>query len=259
LVDEGVLDKITAECGVGAEDFVIEIGPGAGALTNRLAQAARRVAAIELDERFVRILRKNTWENVEIIHGDIMKFDLEGLVARQLNECPQTSRAFIIANLPYYITTPIIARVLESELPIYSMTVMVQREVAHRIAATGGNKDYGAFSVLCQYYSRPKIICEAAAACFFPKPKVDSSVVRMDILDSPSVDAPRDAFFCLVRAGFAQRRKTFVNSASNVLKIKKDIICQALIDIGKSENIRAEQLSPGDFSKLAKLIDLKKA
>jgi 16S rRNA (adenine1518-N6/adenine1519-N6)-dimethyltransferase len=237
LICESTLENIVAGSGVTENDTVLEIGPGLGVLTNRLAPVAKKVTAIELDSKLATFLRANTPENVEIIQGDVLKIPL-----------PESS--IVIANIPYYITSPIIMRLLEENLPIRSATIMVQKEVAQRITAKPNSKNYGILSIACQYYSNPSILQIVPANCFLPAPKVDSAVVHMEILPEPAVNVNHESFFNLVRAAFSQRRKTLANSLSHTLNIEKNLVIKAIIDANLHENVRAENLSLEDFANL---------
>ena len=233
---------------------VIEIGPGIGVLTAELSARAKRVVAIELDERLKKILPVTLAEcdNVEIIYGDVMKTDLKGLIAEKFADC---KRVAVCANLPYYITSPIVMGLLESRLPIDSITVMVQKEAAERLCAKVGTRDAGAVSVAVSYYSEPEILFEVKRDSFMPPPKVDSAVIKLNIRNNPPVDVKDEAkFFRLVRASFAQRRKTLVNTLSNTLSIDKEDIKKALSALGLSETVRGERLTLEELAELSNLI-----
>ena len=233
---------------------VIEIGPGIGVLTAELSARAKRVVAIELDERLKKILPVTLAEcdNVEIIYGDVMKTDLKGLIAEKFSDC---ERVAVCANLPYYITSPIVMGLLESRLPIDSITVMVQKEAAERLCAEVGTREAGAVSVAVSYYSEPEILFEVKRDSFMPPPKVDSAVIKLNIRNNPPIAVKDEAkFFRLVRASFAQRRKTLVNTLSNTLSIDKEDIKKALSTLGLSETVRGERLTLEELAELSNLI-----
>lgn len=233
---------------------VIEIGPGIGVLTAELSARAKRVVAIELDERLKKILPVTLAEcdNVEVIYGDVMKTDLKGLIAEKFADC---KRVAVCANLPYYITSPIVMGLLESRLPIDSITVMVQKEAAERLCAEVGTRDAGAVSVAVSYYSEPEILFEVKRDSFMPPPKVDSAVIKLNIRNNPPIAVKDEAeFFRLVRASFAQRRKTLVNTLSNTLSIDKEDIKKALSTLGLSETVRGEKLTLEELAELSNLI-----
>ncbi|MGN0451530.1 MAG: 16S rRNA (adenine(1518)-N(6)/adenine(1519)-N(6))-dimethyltransferase RsmA [Acutalibacteraceae bacterium] len=233
---------------------VIEIGPGIGVLTAELSARAKRVVAIELDERLKKILPVTLSEcnNVEIIYGDVMKADLKALISEKFSDC---ERVAVCANLPYYITSPIVMGLLESRLPIDSITVMVQKEAAERLCAKVGTREAGAVSVAVSYYSEPEILFEVERDSFMPPPKVDSAVIRLHIRDNPPVQVlDEERFFRLVKACFAQRRKTLVNTVSNTLSIDKEDIKKAISTLGLSETVRGERLTLEELAELSNLI-----
>lgn len=233
---------------------VIEIGPGIGVLTAELSARAKRVVAIELDERLKKILpvTLSGCDNVEIIYGDVMKADLKALISEKFSDC---ERVAVCANLPYYITSPIVMGLLESRLPIDSITVMVQKEAAERLCAKVGTREAGAVSVAVSYYSEPEILFEVERDSFMPPPKVDSAVIKLHIRDNPPVlIRDEERFFRLVKACFAQRRKTLVNTVSNTLSIDKERIKKALSTLGLSETVRGERLTLEELAELSNLI-----
>lgn len=233
---------------------VIEIGPGIGVLTAELSARAKRVVAIELDERLKKILPVTLSEcdNVEVKYGDVMKTDLKGLIAEKFADC---DRVAVCANLPYYITSPIVMGLLESRLPIDSITVMVQKEAAERLCAEVGTREAGAVSVAVSYYSEPEILFEVKRDSFMPPPKVDSAVIKLNIRNNPPIAVKDEAkFFRLVKASFAQRRKTLVNTLSNTLSIDKEDIKKALSTLGLSETVRGERLTLEELAELSNLI-----
>lgn len=232
---------------------VLEIGPGIGPLTRQLAHRAGKVAAVELDSSLLPILSETLSDcpNVEIISGDVMKLDLPALVADKFSGL--TAKA--CANLPYNITTPVISKLLEAGC-FQSITVMIQREVARRICAAPGSADCGAFSLFCQYYAGCELLFEVPADCFLPAPKVTSAVVRLTPYQIPPVDGSRDAIFAVVKAAFAQRRKTLLNALSSAFgsRFSKEQLRQIILNCGLSETIRGEKLSLEQFSKLAEYL-----
>ena len=233
---------------------VIEIGPGIGVLTAELSARAKRVIAIELDERLKKILpvTLSECENVEIIYGDVLKTDLKALIAEKFSDC---KRVAVCANLPYYITSPIVISLLESKLPIDSITVMVQKEAAERLCAKVGTREAGAVSVAVSYYAEPEILFGVDKGSFMPPPKVDSAVIQLHIRENPPVAVNDESkFFRLVKACFAQRRKTLVNTVSNTLGIDKENIKKALSKLGLSETVRGERLTLEELAELSNLI-----
>ncbi|HHY81781.1 MAG TPA: 16S rRNA (adenine(1518)-N(6)/adenine(1519)-N(6))-dimethyltransferase RsmA [Clostridiales bacterium] len=244
LIDENILNKIIKGAEITKEDNVLEIGPGVGTLTAALARHAAQVVAVEIDSALLPILDETLQglTNVRVVHGDILKLDLDDLVRNSFDNKPFK----VVANLPYYITTPIIMRFLEEDLPYMSITVMIQREVAERMAAKPGSKDYGALSVAVQFYTRPKIICKVPAGVFMPPPKVDSIVINLEKRSSPAVDvADTTRFFKVVKAVFAQRRKTLLNTlnAANITDLEKEGLSRLLISLGIDPQRRGETLS----------------
>ena len=259
LIDTHVLDKICSESGLGKNDLAIEIGPGIGALTQYLAITAKAVVAVEIDKNLLPILGDTLkdYKNTELINADFLKVDLENLIDECIQKYGEFDNIRIIANLPYYITTPIIMNVLESHTHIDSITVMIQKEVADRMQAAPGSKNYGALSLAVQYYSDPYVVAFVPQNCFIPRPKVGSSVIRLDIYkDKPIKTVNEKLMFQIIRAGFNQRRKTLVNSLINFegLQFSKDKIIHALSLLGKSEKIRGEALSLEEFAQLAEYL-----
>lgn len=256
LIDTHVLDKIISESGVNEEDLVIEIGPGIGTMTQYLAEAAREVIAIEIDKNLIPILKDtlSEYDNVTVINEDILKIDIEKLV----NERNQGKPVKVVANLPYYITTPIIMGLLESKVPIENITIMVQKEVADRMQEGPGSKEYGALSLAVQYYARPEIVANVPCNCFMPRPKVGSAVIRLTLHKTPEVDVHNEKLmFQLIRASFNQRRKTLVNGIGNApnLHIEKEKVVKALEKMNLSANIRGEMLSLKEFAALSNLLE----
>lgn len=255
LIDTHVLEKIIRAAEITKDDFVLEIGPGIGTMTQYLAEAAREVAVVEIDDKLIPILEETLkeYENVTIIHGDILKVDIEGLV-REKN---QGRPVKVVANLPYYITTPIIMGLLEGSAPVDSITVMVQKEVADRMKVGPGTKDYGALSLAVQYYARPEIVANVPPNCFIPRPKVGSAVIRLTRHQTPPVQVQDEGFlFRIIRASFNQRRKTLVNSLNNAqdLQLTKDQITEALGQMGLPAAVRGETLTLEQFARLAELL-----
>ena len=233
---------------------VIEIGPGIGVLTAELSKRAKRVIAIELDERLKKILPVTLadCDNTEIIYGDVLKTDLKALIAEKFSDC---SSVAVCANLPYYITSPIVMSLLESKLPIDSITVMVQKEAAERLCAKVGTREAGAVSAAVSYYAEPEILFGVGKESFMPPPKVDSAVIQLHIRENPPVKVLDEAkFFRLIKACFAQRRKTLVNTVSNTAGIDKESIKKALTQLGLSETVRGEKLTLEELAELSNLL-----
>lgn len=255
LIDDGVLNKMIEKSHINSDTNVLEIGPGFGTLTQRLCQSAKKVVSVEIDDTVIPILTENTEEfkNLKIVNADVMKIDLKELIQNEFGDEPVK----VVANLPYYITTPIIMGLLEKELPISDIVIMIQKEVAERIAAKPGGKDYGALTVAVNFYSDPELIVEVPPSSFIPQPKVSSSVISLRMLAFPRVDVPdKKKFFSLVKASFGQRRKTLVNAVFNsgISGKSKEEIVLALNNIGLSEKCRGETLSIEDFARLSKEI-----
>lgn len=256
LIDEEVIEAIICGSGVTRDSLVIEIGPGTGVLTCLLAEKAGKVMAIELDERMVSPLRVKTFSygNVEVIHEDILKVDLNVLIEEEL-KTGKISDVRVVGNLPYYITTPIIMKLLESNLHIDSITAMMQKEVGDRIAANPGTKLAGAITYSVHYYAEVKKITDVGRESFYPAPKVDSVVLRMDLFkEKPVKVADEKFFFKCIKAGFSQRRKTLLNSLNSLGNFEKKTIEKALISAGIEKNRRAESLSMEEFAALAKTL-----
>ncbi len=248
LTSGAALDSIVEAAEI--EDGVIEIGPGFGALTRELCAAAKKVVAIEIDERLLNVLdyTLSDFDNVKIINADVLKLDLPKLLA---DEFPEQAVS-VAANLPYYITTPIIAKLLEDRLPVKNIVVMVQKEVALRLRAEPSSKDYGALTVMCRYYCEPEIITTVPASFFVPPPKVDSAVLRLRVLDEPSVGVKDEKlFFRVVKAAFSQRRKTLLNCLASNFSMSKDELADTLEGIGIDPRRRGETLSLDEFAALA--------
>lgn len=255
LIDEHVLEKIISAAGIGPDDFVVEIGPGIGTMTQYLAHAARGVAAVEIDKALIPILQDtlSAYDNVTVINEDVLKVDLKEL-AEKMNEGRPVK---VVANLPYYITTPIIMGLFESHVPVESITVMVQKEVAERMQAGPGTKDYGALSLAVQYYAEPYIVANVPPNCFMPRPNVGSAVIRLQVHKNPDIRVKDESLmFRIIRASFNQRRKTLQNSLSHdpQLGISKEVVARILEEMGLSATIRGEALSLQQFTQLSDLV-----
>lgn len=254
LIDEHVLNKIIAAAGVTKDDMVLEVGPGFGTMTQYLCENAREVVAVEIDKELIPVLNDtlSEYDNVTVINDDILKVDIDGLI----NERNGGKPVKVVANLPYYITTPIIMGLLEKHVPVDNITVMVQKEVALRMQAKPGTKDYGALSLAVQYYAKPYIAANVPPNCFIPRPNVGSSVIRLNLFDKPPVEVGDEKLmFSIIRASFNQRRKTLQNSLVNGgLPFTKEQICEALSEMGIAATIRGEALSLEQFAKLTDLL-----
>lgn len=252
LIDTHVLDKIVEAADITKEDFVLEIGPGIGTMTQYLCENARRVLAVEIDKNLIPILQETLapYDNVEVREGDILKQDIKA-IADAYNEGKPIK---VVANLPYYITTPIIMGLFESHVPLANVTVMVQKEVAERMQAKPGTKEYGALSLAVQYYAKPYLAANVPPNCFMPRPNVGSAVIRLDCLSRTPVEVKDEKLmFRLIRASFNQRRKTLQNGIANSkeLHYSKEEVAQALEKLGHSPTIRGEKLSLSEFAALA--------
>ena len=255
LIDTHVLDKIIAAAGITKDDFVLEIGPGIGTMTQYLACAAREVVAVEIDKNLIPILEDTLsgYDNVSVINEDILKVDIAAL-AEEKNEGRPIK---VVANLPYYITTPIIMGLYEKHVPLESITVMVQKEVADRMQVGPGTKDYGALSLAVQFYAEPYIVANVPPNCFMPRPTVGSAVIRLTSHKEPPVQVEDEALmFRLIRASFNQRRKTLANGLKNSaeLDFTKEEIEAAIETLGKGSSVRGEALTLEEFAKLANAI-----
>ena len=255
LIDEHVLEKIISAAGIGPDDFVVEIGPGIGTMTQYLAHAARGVAAVEIDKALIPILQDtlSAYDNVTVINEDVLKVDLKEL-AEKMNEGRPVK---VVANLPYYITTPIIMGLFESHVPLESITVMVQKEVADRMQVGPGTKDYGALSLAVQYYAKPYIVANVPPNCFMPRPAVGSAVIRLTRHQKPPVEVMDEKLmFRLIRASFNQRRKTLANGLKNSgeLNLSKEVITAAIEKLGKGSSVRGEALDLEEFARLTNII-----
>ncbi|WP_238357850.1 16S rRNA (adenine(1518)-N(6)/adenine(1519)-N(6))-dimethyltransferase RsmA [Cohnella zeiphila] len=255
LVDQNILDKIVEAADLGPSRGALEIGPGIGALTERLAREAGRVAALEIDPRLLPILRDvlADYNNVNIVHADVLKTDLHRLWQEQFSGCERVS---VVANLPYYVTTPIIMKLLEERLPLDAIVVMVQKEVAERMAASPGGKEYGTLSIAVQYYCEPELVCSVPSGAFIPAPNVDSAVIRLKRRPEPAVRVSDEAsFFRVVHASFAQRRKTLSNNLAALAgKDRKAELAGLLESCGIKPERRGETLSLEEYARLTEAL-----
>ena len=252
LIDEGIVNKIVREAGVTKDDFVLEIGPGIGTMTQLICEQAGGVAAVEIDTNLIPILKETLaeYDNVTIINEDILKVDIKKLAEEKNGGKPIK----VVANLPYYITTPIIMGLFESNVPIDSITVMVQKEVADRMQVGPGTKDYGALSLAVQYYSKPQVVINVPPECFIPRPNVGSAVIRLTRYKEPPVKVKDEKLmFKLIRASFNQRRKTLANGLNNSPEINfsKEEITAAIESLHKGPSIRGEALTLSEFAALS--------
>jgi len=254
LIDSNVLEKITEAAMITKDDCVLEIGPGIGTMTQYLCESAGWVFAVEIDKNLIPILEDtlSDYDNVTVINEDVLKLDIAKL-AKEKNEGRPIK---VVANLPYYITTPIVLGLLEGGVPLKSITIMVQKEVADRMQVGPGTKDYGALSLAVQYYCKPEIVCQVSPECFIPRPNVGSAVIRLDRYENPPVEVKDDkAMFKLIRAAFNQRRKTLSNALSNAgIGISREKCVEALKTMGLSETIRGEALTLEEFAKLSDIL-----
>ena len=256
LIDENVVRKIVREAGVTKDDFVLEIGPGIGTMTQILCEEAREVVAVEIDKKLIPILENDTlsyYNNVTVINEDVLKLDIVKLAAEHNNSEPIK----VVANLPYYITTPIVMGLFESKVPLDSITIMVQKEVADRMQVGPGTKDYGALSLAVQYYAKPQVVLTVPASCFMPRPNVGSAVIRLTCHAERPVDVKDEAFmFKIIRASFNQRRKTLQNGLNNAsnLNVNKEQVVAALEKMGLPATVRGEALSLEQFAALSNLL-----
>ncbi len=252
LIDTHVLDKIIEESGITKDDCVLEIGPGIGTMTQYLCENAREVIAVEIDKALIPILEDtlSEYDNVTVINDDILKVDVQKIVDEKNGGRPIK----VVANLPYYITTPIIMGLFESHLPLKSITIMVQKEVADRMQVGPGTKDYGALSLAVQYYAKPEIVANVPPNCFMPRPNVGSAVIRLTKYEEPPVFVENEEFmFSLIRATFNQRRKTLVNAIGNApnLNITKEQVAEVLSEMGESATVRGETFTLEKFAEFA--------
>lgn len=252
LISESVPRRIAES---GCAEGVLEVGPGIGTLTRELCQNAKKVVAVEIDTTLLPILEKTLadFDNVTVISGDIMKTDINAIVKEHFADCNEIA---VCANLPYYITSPVLMKLLESRIPFKSITVMVQKEVATRLSAPAGHETYGALTAAVSYYAAVKKLFDVPAGCFMPKPKVDSAVVKLTLYQEPPVDCNEETLFKVIKGAFAQRRKTLVNSLSTVIgHIPKSTLAEIITSCGFVEGVRGETLDIAAFAKIANAID----
>ncbi len=254
LIDQGIVEKIVREAGVTKDDFVLEIGPGIGTMTQILCENAREVAAVEIDRKLIPILNDtlSEYDNVTIINDDILKVDINKLAEEKNGGRPIK----VVANLPYYITTPIIMGLFESHVPLDSITIMVQKEVADRMQTGPGSKDYGALSLAVQFYAKPEIVVNVPPECFMPRPNVGSAVIRLKRHETRPVDVKDEKLmFRIIRASFNQRRKTLANGLNNSPEIgyTKEQIAAAIDELGRGASIRGEALTLEEFARLSNI------
>jgi len=251
LIDQNILDNIVDGAQILKDDYVIEVGPGIGSLTQNIAERAESVVAIEIDRNLIPILKETLKEypNVEVVNADVLKLDLHKLIAEKC----EGKKVKVIANLPYYVTTPIIMKFLEEKVPVQSLTIMIQKEVADRMQAKPGTKDYGSLSIAVQYYCDPKILFKVPPTVFIPQPKVESTVITLDVLQEPKVYVEReDLFFALIKDAFGKRRKTLLNAlSSGGLELDKDLLKEVLSLSNIDENRRGETLTIEEYGLLA--------
>ena len=255
LIDQNVVDGILEKAEVNKNDLIIEIGPGLGNLTSPLLESAGKVICIELDPKMVSILtdRFSLYKNFELINEDVLKVDLNKLI----EDNSQFKTAKVVANLPYYITTPIIMKLLEDKLKLESITVMVQKEVAERLADKPGGKEVGAITYSINYYTNPKIIIDVPRDSFIPAPNVDSAVIKLDVLKNPKVNVlDEQLFFKVIKFSFLQKRKTLINSLSNSGLLPKDFLEEMLTSLGIDLRVRAEQLTLENFAQIGDYIKI---
>ena len=255
LIDTSVLDRIVSAAEITAEDCVLEIGPGIGTMTQRLAAKAREVVAVEIDRNLIPILEDtlSDCDNVTVINDDILKVDINKIVQEKNGGNPIK----VVANLPYYITTPIIMGLFENHVPLKSITIMVQKEVADRMQVGPGTKEYGALSLAVQYYAKPEIVANVPPNCFIPRPNVGSAVIRLTRYEKPPVDVDDEKkMFSLIRASFNQRRKTLVNGLGNAseLGVSKERVAAVLEEMKLSPTVRGETLTLEQFARLSNLL-----
>lgn len=255
LIDTHVLDKIIRAAEIGKDDCVLEIGPGIGTMTQYLACAAKKVIAVEIDRALIPILEDTLdgYDNVKIINEDVLKVDIGKLAEKENGGKPLK----VVANLPYYITTPIIMGLFENHVPLKSITVMVQKEVADRMQTGPGSKDYGALSLAVQYYAKPYIVANVPPNCFMPRPKVGSAVIRLERYEEPPVSVENERLmFRIIRASFNQRRKTLANGLKNSteLDFTKEEIEESIDRLGKGASVRGEALTLEEFANLSNIL-----
>ncbi len=263
LIDANILQKIVDAAQITKEDYIVEIGPGIGTMTQYLAESAGGVAAVEIDKNLIPILKETLsgYDNVSIMNEDILKMDIKRLAEEKNSGRPVK----VVANLPYYITTPIIMGLFESHAPVSDITIMVQEEVAERMQTGPGTKDYGALSLAVQYYAKPETVLKVSASCFMPRPNVGSAVIRLTRFEEPPVKADdEEKLFSVIRAAFNQRRKTLANALANApaikcagggaVKVTRQQVCDALERMGLAQTIRGEALSLAQFAEFCNLL-----
>lgn len=256
LINEDIPMRIADECGAGEDDCVLEIGPGIGTLTRELCSVAGKVVAVEIDSGLIPVLEETLadFDNVEVINSDIMKIDINALYEEKF----EGKNVYVCANLPYYITTPILMLLLESRLPFKKMTFMVQKEVADRLSSNSKEGDYGAVTASVSYYGKVEKLFNVSAGNFMPAPKVDSAVIQITLYDEPPVKVVDEKmFFKVIKAAFEQRRKTLVNALSGKMDVSKEEISSAVIEAGLDPNIRGERLDIAEFAVLSDIIKRK--
>lgn len=253
LVNPTVCPRMAELGGAAPGVGVVEIGAGVGVLTAELSRRAHKVVCVEIDKRLLPLLAESLADcpNVEIVNGDVMEIDLHALIAEKLAGL----EVVVCANLPYYITSPVIMRLLEQRLPVKAVTVMVQKEAARRLCAQPGSREVGAVSIAVRYYSEPRVLFQVSRGSFMPSPDVDSAVIRLDVRDTPAVDAPPEAFFRVVKAAFSMRRKTLLNCLSAGLSMAKGDAASLLEAAGVPAGARAEQLSMEQFAAIARALE----
>ena len=259
LIDSNILEKIVDSAELTEQDCVLEIGPGIGTMTQYLAEQAREVIAVEIDKNLIPILEETLgdYDNVTVINEDILKVDINRIVQERNGGRPIK----VVANLPYYITTPIIMALFEKHIPLQSITIMVQKEVADRMQVGPGTKDYGALSLAVQYYSKPEIVARVPASCFMPRPNVDSTVIRLERYDEPPVEVADESYlFAVIRASFNQRRKTLVNGLTNAgnLGVSRPDVEKVLAEMELSPTVRGETLTLEQFAELSSRLYLER-
>lgn len=256
LINENIVSSIVENAEVNKEDLIIEIGPGLGTLTALLLENAGKVICIELDPKMIQILndRFSLYDNFELINNDVLKENLNKLITENLKNT-NLKKAKVVANLPYYITTPIIMKLLEDKLNLDSITVMVQKEVALRLAQTPGGKETGSITYSINYYTNPKIVLDVPSNSFIPSPKVDSAVIKLNLLDKPAIEVKDEkTFFKIIKSAFMQKRKTLINSLTNSKIAEKDFLENMLNELNIDLKIRAEKLSLEEFGKISDYI-----